>query len=348
MFKEAVEKRIGWLLGATAFLVTVAVTPSSTLDPINVPKLWVLSALAFGISALLISQIKTLLNKDHWPVIASSRGVLIFMVIALLTSSAPLVQQLFGTYGRNTGLLTYFSFGTLFVGAAVATNRGAIKPFLIGTVGALAVNSIYGLVQATGNDPIKWANPYAPVIGTLGNPNFSAAFFGMGIAFALSYLVATGIDIKYRFASALYILIALFDIAKSDAQQGVIVSLLSVGLIGFFLIKDKFANPVFRFSYLGLGIAVGVIGILGTLQKGPVSSIIYKPSVTYRGDYWHAGIQMFKSHPWFGVGLDSFGDYYRSSRTLEATLRRGPSTVSNAAHNVFIDIAATEIGRAHV
>ena len=68
---------------------------------------------------------------------------------------------------------------------------------------------------------------------------------------------------------------------------------------------------------------------------------LYKPSVTYRGDYWHAGIEMFKSHPWFGVGLDAYGDYYRAERTLAATLRRGPSTVSNAAHNVFIDIAAT-------
>ena len=50
---------------------------------------------------------------------------------------------------------------------------------------------------------------------------------------------------------------------------------------------------------------------------------------------------MIKNHPWFGVGLDSYGDWYRASRTLAATIRRGPSTVSNAAHNVFIDIGAT-------
>ena len=50
---------------------------------------------------------------------------------------------------------------------------------------------------------------------------------------------------------------------------------------------------------------------------------------------------MFKANPIFGVGRDSYGDWYRAERTVEATLRRGPSTVSNAAHNVFIDIAAT-------
>jgi hypothetical protein len=38
--------------------------------------------------------------------------------------------------------------------------------------------------------------------------------------------------------------------------------------------------------------------------------------------------------------MDSYGDWYRRSRTLAATLRRGPDTTSNAAHNVFLDISS--------
>jgi hypothetical protein len=45
-------------------------------------------------------------------------------------------------------------------------------------------------------------------------------------------------------------------------------------------------------------------------------------------------------HPFFGVGLDSFGDWYRRARTVEATLRRGPDVVSNAAHNVLLDLSS--------
>ena len=341
MFTESVQKRIGWLTGASVFLVTVVVTPASTMDPINVPKLWVLLAAVCAMGGVMLTQFKTLFGEKNWFVIIPARALLVVMLIALFVTTPPFSQQLFGTYGRNTGLLNYFALGTLFIAAAVATGKSAVKPFLFGTSAALLVNIVYGLIQAIGNDPIKWANPYAPVIGTFGNPNFVSAFMGMGVAFALSYLVAKGSDIKIRVLSALYFVIALFDIAKSDAQQGIIVSLLSVGLVGYFLLKAKFPNPVIRFSYLGLGVIAGLIGVFGTLQKGPLASILYKPSVTYRGDYWHAGIEMFKNHPWFGVGLDSFGDYYRVSRTVEATLRRGPSTVSNAAHNVFIDIAAT-------
>lgn len=341
MFRESVHKRVGWLIGLSVFLVTVLVTPMSSMDPINVPKLWALLAMAVAVLAVLLTQTKGLVDRANWFAILPVKSVYVFMAVALFLSAAPLSQQLFGTNGRNTGLLTYIAFGILFIGAAVATSKSAVKPFLYGASAALVVNVIYGFVQAIGKDPQKWTNPYAPVIGTLGNPNFAAAFLGMGMAFALTYILAKGIDVKYKIASAMYIALALFDIAKSDAQQGVIVSLLSAGLIGFFFIKSKFSNPIIRYSYLGLGVVGLLVGILGTLQKGPLSSILYKPSVTYRGDYWHAGIEMFKSHPWFGVGLDSFGDYYRVSRTVEATLRRGPSTVSNAAHNVFIDIAAT-------
>jgi hypothetical protein len=80
--------------------------------------------------------------------------------------------------------------------------------------------------------------------------------------------------------------------------------------------------------------------LFGTLNKGPLASILYKDSVTYRGDYWRAGWNMTVDHPIFGVGMDSYGDWYRRSRTLAATLRRGPDTTSNAAHNVFLDISS--------
>ena len=92
---------------------------------------------------------------------------------------------------------------------------------------------------------------------------------------------------------------------------------------------------------LTLASTVGVfIAGLGMLKIGPLSSLLYKPSVTYRGDYWRAGWRMTVEHPFSGVGLDSYGDWYRRTRTVEATLRRGPEITSNAAHNVLLDFSS--------
>ena len=341
MFKEVTQRKVGLLTSISVVIVTLFVTPLSTLDPINVPKLWVLLALAFAVLGVLLLDLKPFFNKENWPPLFAAKSVSLFMLISMLLSDAPLSQQLFGTYGRNTGLLTYSAFVILFIGVSLASGSSIQNPFLISFGIAIGVNAIYGIFQALDKDPFNWSNPYAPVIGTLGNPNFVSAFLGMGIALTLAYLFAKNVDIKYRILCVLYIAIALYDILKSDAQQGLIVSLLSAGLVGYFLIKYKIESVIVRYSYLVIGFFASVVGVAGTLQKGPLASILYKASVTYRGDYWHAGIEMFKNNLFFGVGLDSYGDWYRASRTVEATLRRGPSTVSNAAHNVYIDIAAT-------
>jgi hypothetical protein len=46
------------------------------------------------------------------------------------------------------------------------------------------------------------------------------------------------------------------------------------------------------------------------------------------------------SHPFFGVGLDSYGDWYLSTRSANAAFY-SPDTQSNSAHNIFLDLGST-------
>ena len=99
-------------------------------------------------------------------------------------------------------------------------------------------------------------------------------------------------------------------------------------------------------QHKSLGRAVGGLGLIGSslvflglINAGPLAGYLYKPSLEARGFYWRAGIRMLIEHPFFGVGMDGFGDWYRRARTLEDTLFN-PGLASNTAHNVFIDIAS--------
>jgi hypothetical protein len=55
----------------------------------------------------------------------------------------------------------------------------------------------------------------------------------------------------------------------------------------------------------------------------------------------HAGWAMTLKFPIFGVGLDSYGDWYRTLRGLISTTRNNPDRIANTAHNIFLDISST-------
>jgi hypothetical protein len=144
--------------------------------------------------------------------------------------------------------------------------------------------------------------------------------------------------LQLKGAYIIYLLLTVYVIKETASQQGFLVLLIGSGIaLGVFVTQK---SKTLGYTYFGLA-AVGFVAVLvGTLNKGPLASLLYKDSVTYRGDYWRAGWKMTVDHPIFGVGLDNYGDWYRRSRTIEATLRRGPDTTSNAAHNVFLDISS--------
>jgi hypothetical protein len=80
-----------------------------------------------------------------------------------------------------------------------------------------------------------------------------------------------------------------------------------------------------------------VVAVLGALQKGPLTSLIYKNSVSLRGEYWQAAWNMAMEYPFTGVGMDTYGDFYRRLRDDQALVNPGPNTITNAAHNVVLD-----------
>jgi O-antigen ligase len=219
-----------------------------------------------------------------------------------------------------------------------ASNLAFLNKFLITALVVGGASLGYGVVQSLGGDPFDWVNPYSPVFGFLGNPNFQSSLVGILGVVVFTQLLSGTIKIQIKGAFLAYLLVTLYVINETDSQQGFLVLLIgSTVSLGVFV---NYKSRTLGYSYLAL-VTVGFVAILvGTLNKGPLASILYKDSVTYRGDYWRAGWKMTLENPVFGVGLDSYGDWYRRSRTIEATLRRGPEIVSNAAHNVFLDISA--------
>ena len=336
--QEKLESPLGRVLGWGLIAATLLVTPLWSLDPINPIKMLVVVPVGFMSLGLILANRTSVGWSKYKVVLGLISAFVVWQVLVVLISGGEIYQQLFGSNGRNTGLITYVAFSFIFIGSLVASSSAVINRFMdvIFIVGSASL--AYGVIQALGADPFNWVNPYSPVFGFLGNPNFQSSLLGVLGAIVFGQFFAKGLKTQFKALIVVYLLVTLYVIKETNSQQGFLVLALGIGVVvGLYVLQLN----------RSLGVAYGLLSVLGffavligTLNKGPLASILYKDSVTYRGDYWRAGWNMTVDHPIFGVGMDSYGDWYRRSRTLAATLRRGPDTTSNAAHNVFLDISS--------
>jgi hypothetical protein len=77
------------------------------------------------------------------------------------------------------------------------------------------------------------------------------------------------------------------------------------------------------------------------LQSGPFEKWLYKDSVSLRGYYWRAGINMFLNNPVFGVGIERYGANFKLYRESGYAEKYGYDLISTNAHNVPIQFFAT-------
>jgi hypothetical protein len=340
MINQVAERTIARVLGIGSGFVAVIVVTGTVTDPVNVTKLFALGGVAAGAFAVLIAfGVKELWGGSKALVI--SLGLFIFAGIsAVLNSEGPLVQNIYGVYGRNSGLVTYLLLLMVIASAALLRRESSFSVLIWGLIGAGLINVIYcGWVVAFG-DFVPWNNPYGNILGTFGNPNFIGAFLGIFAAALIAFILKPGTSLAIRVTSVLIFFIAIYEIIDSSAIQGRVVVAAGLGIVGFYLVRSKFEGAIAQIGYVAVVAIGGVFALLGALQIGPLTKYIYKTSVSLRGEYWQAGWNMGSEHPFTGVGFDTYGDWYRRLRDTQALVLPGPNTVTNAAHNVPFDVFA--------
>lgn len=341
MLNKSVEKTISWFLFigvpfATVFLMTDTVT-----DPVNVTKLFATGCVGAGVFAIAtVYGLKELWVSSKWLVIST----IVFLLAGLnsvFNSSAPLTQNIYGVFGRQTGFIAYLVLAMVMLGAALLRSKKSFDRIVWALLIAGAINIIYAAWALAFGDFIGWTNPYGNILGLFGNPNFIGAFLGMFITGSIAFAFSAHFSWIYRIAFGILGLIALYEIKESHAVQGLVVTGAGLSMIGFYLIRSKTKGNLLVAGYLFAVSIVGGFALAGALQKGPLASIIYKKSVSLRGTYWETGINIGLDKPLTGAGMDSYGNWYRAFRPDRALVDMpGVKVITNAAHNVVIDIFA--------
>jgi O-antigen ligase len=312
----------------------------SFLDPINWPKQIALVTLIPWLFWIVFKEtslsIKSVLNLRTTKILIVS--IFLFLISALLSFENG-TRFLWGSWGRNNGLLTTISLLAL---AFLASLMASFKDFafrLLATIEIFVlVSGFYGLIQKFGLDPVQWSSENQ-IFSFFGNTNFASAIFALGTMTSLILGLFFEQRNKFRY---LQIVLASFS-AFMTYLTGSLQGLIAIGLASFLMMYVILRQKNIRIGKLFfiVGAIFGAFVLPGFAGIGFLGSVLEQYTIKLRFQYWLIGLEMGSKKLLSGVGVDAYGDSYRENRSLELIRKTTLDLVTNNAHNVFIQYFAT-------
>lgn len=318
-----------------AVMVTLVLTPMFNNDSLIIPKLVLLFALGMFMLPKVLENLKYVYHDKKLRLLAVLAIIFVLqMVLSMLASSTPFVQQFFGRTGRGLGFMTYFSLIIILLASAIFIEKSGLNKLLFWLVICSGITSIYSLMQRLGLDIFEWETRTNGIIGTLGNPNFQGSFAAMALVPALVYFWNPRTSRVYSLS---FSFILIITIVVCQSTQGYIAALASISI--YLLIYAWYKEKRTFYPLLIFVFSAGLVALAGMLNKGPLAPYLYKISVQSRGEMWRTAFNAANNNPFLGTGLDSLGDFsllYRDQKTAN-----GVAEFTDNAHNFFLQFAAT-------
>ena len=329
---------------SAAVVLTCVLFLPAALDPVNVVKLTALLVVAI---ALVVAVTARVLKERVVRLPLSPVGVVtVALVLGLVVSAAmaPVTTTaVLGAPGRESGLLAYLAGTVLLLVGLRAFDRAGAHVLVGAVVLAGAFTATYGLLQWRGIDAVPWTNPFNPIIAALGNPNFASGYLGIAASVAVGGALYAGWSRAWRVAAALTGVLCLTAAALSASVQGLIAAAAGLTVVVLVQLLDA-SGPLRKVGLSALGAAVlagGAVLVLGLVAKaGPAAPVFQDAGSRARGYYWQAALTMFQDQPLFGVGLDHYGSFWRTSRSTDSLDFLPGTDFADAAHSVPLQMLA--------
>jgi O-antigen ligase len=331
------------LILVTGSITTLAFTPSG-LDAFSLVKLIALMIGSTAVLAYHISKVKQPRGdnpQSKFRISASENFIILLAGLILLSSLTNLENPYrfaLGAPGRYNGVIYYFCI--LFLVWVLATcnlDKKFLKNFewTLGGTGLVVV--IYSWIQFFGIDFVDWDNPYNRIIGTFGNPNFSAAFLASFSIFCLSKTIwSSDRDrLVWLFLSILSTPVALL----AESIQGNLIVVFGAFLALFVSLKNRLTKLSRISAILVMGF-VALLTLFSMFGFGPIAQYLEQYTLRLRFFYWETAVRTANANPLNGIGSDSYSVGYRLYRPQEFGDSFNPRTYSDSAHNIFLNVLA--------
>jgi len=330
------------------------------------------------IAILTLWAVKIMLKQEHrfirTPLDYPILSYVLACTIAGLTSVHVLTSWM-GFYGRYEGLTTLYMYCLLFF---ISTNfiktREQIMRFMYTVIIAAVCMSLYSIIQRMGLDPYAWGGvpTQQRVIGTIGQPNFMAAYVDMAFIIGLALLL----NIKEIMWQGKYDWNKIYDIVL---MAGLIISIILIyigilftqsrgGFMGLFAgaflfftltrrdtALNKWKELSFLFfviflitlitslnpDYSPLGRAAYEAGRMGEELGKRETPILQYSAALSRFETWKAGYKIIADYPLFGIGQEVLKMVYPRYETNKFRFYEGFHVKQDRCHNEVCDMGVT-------
>lgn len=322
-------------------IISTMIFNTSFMDPINWPKnIALLTVLPILLAYSSLGLNLRSLSVLWFPFSLISLAILGLIGTALFTNTQGVIT-LWGSFGRNNGLITTLSFyiyslACIFITFRKIESRDILLVFSLGFIPA----TIYGAMQSVGIDPITWSKTNE-VFSFFGNSNFAGAIFAISAVCSLLILVFYRKENNRTLNLVIFFsfVLSLYTSYSTKSLQGIMGILIAVSLIAVIVLMQNSRSVAYIYTIALM--SFGTLVVAGFLGRGLLGDRIEQYTLILRTKYWFAGIKMGLEHlPW-GVGFDNFGAYFQEFRPDEAILITGVNLTTNNAHNPFIQAFAT-------
>jgi len=309
-----------------------------------------LALLAFLTKALLTGGVKLRPAPLTYPVILVGLSSLLSTV---WTNN--LGTSVFGVYEDFEGLLTIANYILLwFLVTQYIRNLTDARKFLAAVITAGTLAAGYGVAQNFGFDFVMWnPNTYSAtrLFGTLGNPNFLAAYVLMALPVAtISFWMSRRPAVKGLLLFTVLIMLGCIFFTKSrGALYALAVEMAALAAYMFF--DARRADGLWRnnrrwmlalglLALLSLGLPTVRSAITEAVSRTAATLNVRALHITPRLYIWRSALQMIRDRPLTGSGLDTFQITFPKYRLAEYWRLEWNGTPEKA-HNFFLQIGAT-------
>lgn len=280
-------------------------------------------------------------NRAGIVLVGIAAALPIWSIISWLGSGAPFAGSLLGWWGRSNGILSLIGAAALLFAASSLTRQefGRVVTWLLAGGALIAV---VGLFQLAGNQVVG-GTPDPSLITTMGNINFSAAYFAIILVLAVGRVLdSTYTQIMRGSAGALAIVTAAL-IFVNGSEQGPAAA--AGGLLALAVLWSlSYRGPRRTLALAATG-GVVLVAAAATVASfaglGPLAGLWQSVNFRVRQGTWLTAWDTMQAMPVFGTGPDGLQRYANQYSPDFYVQLVGVKTQLSAAHNVPLQYGAT-------